>query len=85
MHQLIGAQGSALVVALVAAIRKTWPKLPGRFIPLLAIALGVALNLGLAYSLGHDLLEAIFLGLVAGLSAVGLYATATRLSPGGKG
>lgn len=84
LHLFTGAGGSALVISLVAVIRKAWPKLPSRFIPLLAITLGELLNLGLAYSLGQPLVEAVFLGLVAGLSAVGLYATATRLTPGSK-
>jgi hypothetical protein len=82
LESFVGAGGSALVIGLVSVVRKAWPKLPPRFIPLLAIFLGVMLNLVIAIAQHNAILDAIIFGIVAGLAGVGLYATATRLTPG---
>jgi predicted RND superfamily exporter protein len=71
---LIGLAGAPVVLALVAAVRQA-VNLPTRFLPLLAVALGVAWNLGLK---GADVPDinwgtAAILGVLSGLSASGLY------------
>ncbi len=70
---LIGLAGVPIIVALVELVKRTVPELGERWWPLLAVAFGEALNLGLAYGTGSDLLTAGVLGLVAGLAASGLY------------
>lgn len=82
LSSFVGPGGAALIIGVIAVIRKAWPRIPSKYIPLLAIFLGNVLNVAIALTLGNPLLEAVILGIVAGLSSVGLYATATRLIPG---
>lgn len=56
--------------------------LPKRLVPLVAIALGVALNVLLALAQNEPCLPAVTYGLVAGVVASGLYAgVAATTSP----
>jgi hypothetical protein len=66
-----------VIVALVAAIGAAVP-VPRRFLPLLAIAIGVAWNSFAAAALGSISWHALLAGVVVGLAASGLYSGAVK-------
>ncbi len=74
LAELVGLAGVPVVLALVQMC-KAWVK-DKRYWPLLALAWGLALNLFAAYALPSDWRQAVVYGVVAGLAASGLYATA---------
>ncbi len=82
MEDWAGLAGVPLIVALVEAVKRTFPELEARWWPVLALAWGVALNLGLAAALGRDWRTALVLGVVAGLAAAGLYSGTRTLAQG---
>jgi len=53
----------------VGFLKTTFPKLPARYYPSCALAMGVIFNLGLAYIFGFKLELAVIVGLVAGAGA----------------
>jgi hypothetical protein len=63
-----------VLIALVVGLTEVGKKLgiPSRFLPLLALLLGVGVNFVLKF-LGIEYGELLLGGLVAGLSAIGLY------------
>lgn len=63
--------GVALIIALVQ-ICKMWIQ-DGRFYPILALLFGVTINVILSMKLGLDVFDAVFAGLLAGLTACGIY------------
>lgn len=66
--------GLAGVPVIVAAVELVKPFVADRrFYPLIALALGLVVNLGTALALDTDPRRALLLGLVAGLAASGLY------------
>jgi len=77
--QLGGGAGAAVV--LTSVIKRAVP-VPGRFLPVLAVAAGFAVSVLISVTSGTpnaaDLITAFF----AGLSAVGAYETATRAAGG---
>lgn len=77
-------KGVGLVIGLVELVKRTLPDLPPRWVPLVAVGLGLALNLGIAATVGSDWAGAIVGGLEAGLGAVGLYQLTSRLSSKGE-
>ena len=85
MEDLIGLAGVPLIVALVEAVKRVWPDLESRWYPLVALAWGEALNLGLAALLGQDWGRAALLGLVAALAASGLYSGGKAVTEGRTG
>jgi hypothetical protein len=72
---LLGLGGVPVVVALVEVTKRAFPRLSPRFWPVVAIAWGLSLNVGVGVQLGVDLTTAVVVGVVAGLSAAGLYDT----------
>jgi hypothetical protein len=69
-----------IIIALVAVIRMTMPKLDNRFAPILSIAMGVLV----AFLLKHDtqnLTNVILEGVLYGLSASGLYSGISTMRP----
>lgn len=71
--------GAAIIVGLVQAIKGA-TNMPARYAPLLSVSLGMLL--GMAYFLGGEVdswLTAVVLGIVAGLSASGLYSGAKAM------
>jgi hypothetical protein len=70
----LGLAGVPIIAALVQALKGYLPS--DRYNPLLALVLGVALNVGIAYQLRTDVGLALIVGVVAGLSASGLYSYA---------
>lgn len=72
--QFIGLAGFPIITALVSVFK---PWLPDeRLHPPLALALGILLNVGIAYYQATDLVLALLLGVVTGLAASGLYSQA---------
>jgi hypothetical protein len=78
LQDVIGLAGVPLIAALVQ-VAKAWIG-DDRYYPLFALALGLALNLGIALARGGDLPTATLLGLVAGLAASGLYSGGKTLA-----
>ncbi len=74
---VIGLAGVPLIAALVQ-IAKSWVS-DERYYPVIALAVGLTLNLGIAYARQSDLPTAVLLGLVAGLAASGLYSQGKTL------
>ncbi|MFC4075212.1 hypothetical protein [Salinithrix halophila] len=67
----------AVITGLVELIKRSG--LPKRFVPLLALALGIAAGV---FYVSHDLAQGILSGIVLGLSAVGLYSGPKNLVRG---
>lgn len=84
-----GVGGAALVLAVVALVRQTFP-LPDRFTGSLAVLVGIGLNIALRLSTeAADVVEGIgepswfttvILGVLAGLAATGLWEAGKALS-----
>ncbi len=66
-----GFAGVPFIVALVA-VAKAWVS-DTRWLPPLALALGVILNVGITANTGKDLLTGVLVGLAVGLASSGLY------------
>ena len=66
-----GLAGLPFITALVQ-VAKPWVP-DERWWPVLAMALGLALNVGIALAQASDLPTAVVLGVVVGLAAAGLY------------
>jgi len=83
---LIGLAGAGIVLGLLSALRQAIP-IPGRFTPLLAIAVGIGWNVGLkAAEIADSTYEfAAILGILSGLSASGLYSYGVKKATAGKG
>jgi hypothetical protein len=76
---LLGLAGVPVTTALTELVKRAFPELPARFVPLVALAFSLALNVGLAPRLGVDVTTALVMGLVAGLAASGLYSAGKEL------
>jgi hypothetical protein len=74
LEDLVGLGGIILIQAIIEAFKATFPAFPSRFFPGLAMLVGIGLNEGLAAILRLDPATAAVVGLIAGLSASGLYA-----------
>jgi hypothetical protein len=78
--------GVAAVPVIVALVQlcKTSFKLPSQFAPLAAVVFGIAGGLGLhlSHETAHTFAQAVFGGLLAGLSAGGLYSGVKSLRNG---
>lgn len=69
--EFIGLAGFPVVAALVQVFK---PWLPDeRWHPIASLALGVIINVVIAYQLRSDLVLAVLVGIVTGLAASGLY------------
>lgn len=75
---VIGLAGVPLIAALVQ-VAKAWVG-EERYYPMMALALGLALNTGIALARHGDFPTAVLLGLVAGLAASGLYSQGKTLA-----
>ena len=67
----IAGGGVAIVIGLVALCKPFVGD--KRFWPVLGLAFGLVLNIGLAYFRATDMTTAVILGVMSGLSASGLY------------
>jgi hypothetical protein len=82
LPDLVGPGGSPFVLALTELVAITFPNLPRRFLPLVAVIIGVAVNEYLAVVLSAGVGEAVGYGVLAGLVAVGMYSTVSNLRGG---
>ncbi len=92
VQAVIGLAGAPLVAALTELVKRSWPELEARWWPLVAVLWGLALNIGwAAVELYARMTEqspvvvyavALILGLMAGLSASGLYSGNKTLREG---
>ena len=80
--EFIGLAGFPVITALLELSKRTVPELGDRWWPLVALVLGVALNVGIGYQMGTDLVLAGLVGIVTGLAASGLYSQ-TKTAIGG--
>jgi hypothetical protein len=64
-----------LILGIVQAV-KAWVK-DSRFYPVISIILGIAINVLIAVGTGGSYIAAVFMGVIAGLSAGGIYGAAT--------
>ncbi|MDP2726561.1 MAG: hypothetical protein Q8P59_03365 [Dehalococcoidia bacterium] len=78
LGDVIGLAGVPFIAALVQ-VAKAWVA-EDRYYPLLALAVGLILNIGIALARSGDLPTAVVLGLVAGLAASGLYSGGKTLA-----
>ena len=78
---LFGIAAAPTIMVLIGAVR-TALRLPDRFIPLMAIALGIAWNVAAKASTEVDVtyLEAGMIGVLSGLAAIGTYEGAKAVS-----
>ena len=67
----IAAVSAPLIVGVVQVFKPLIPD--ARLYAVLALALGIVANVGIAYARNGDLIEAAIAGTLAGLSAAGLY------------
>ncbi len=70
----IGLAGFPVIAALVQVF-KPWIS-DDRWTPIIALALGIIINVGIAVQAGNDVVLAVLLGIVTGLAASGLYSQA---------
>jgi hypothetical protein len=75
-RDLIGVAGVPAIVALVELVKRTFPAISPRIYPGLALLFGIGLNLALRGYSEASPLEAVSIGLIAGLVASGLYSQA---------
>ncbi len=68
--------GSVPIIVGFVQVFKSWIK-DERWYPVIAIILGIAINVGLATVTGVDYVSALVMGGIAGLSSSGLYSIAT--------
>ena len=73
LRDFVGLGGVPVVIALVEAVKQAVPALDKRWLPLVALALGEAWTVGTALVFGEPVREAVLLGVIVGLSAVGLF------------
>ena len=70
--------GAAAAIVLTFVVKQAF-KVPGRFLPALALFAGWALSLAISTASGSIDASAVVLGLFAGLAAVGAYRTTEKL------
>ncbi len=77
MDEFVGMAGVPLIVALIEGVKRVAPELSPRWYPVIAVAVGMTLNLsGIYVVAGAGPVaagNAMLAGLAAGLAAVGLY------------
>ncbi len=84
LRSLIGLGSTLFIVGLVEVVKK-WVS-DGRYYPLVAIAFGLTINLGIAWAFevsGRvEWVGAGLVGVLAGLAASGLYSAGERIKEG---
>jgi hypothetical protein len=70
---VVGISGIPIVTALVQLLKLTFPQLDSRWWPALSFGVAVLLNVGAAAVLRSSIETGVIWGVLAGLSASGLY------------
>lgn len=73
LRELVGLAGVPAVLAIVELVKRVYPGVEGRWLPLLVLGVALTINVGVGYKLGFDLVVAAVTGLLVGLAASGLY------------
>lgn len=73
IRDFAGLGGIPLVLALVALLKRTVPSLSSRYYPGASVAFGVVVNLGVVAIIGGDWKIAVFVGVITGMMASGLF------------
>jgi hypothetical protein len=68
--------GSVPIILGLVQVFKQWVK-DERWYPVIAIILGLVINMGLASATGTGYISALVMGVIAGLSSSGIYSIAT--------
>ena len=68
--------GSIPVILGLVQVIKLWVS-DTRLYPIFSIILGLIMNIGISFYLGEDMVAAVVMGIIAGLSAAGMYSAAT--------
>jgi hypothetical protein len=79
LDTLRGMGGAPFVLALTEVIKRMFPELPSRWIPLVAIFWGMILNVSCAWYYGDPLFPSVWIGTASGLIAVGSYSAVKAL------
>ncbi len=85
ISDLTGVAGLSLVVTLIVAVIKkalAWPPdFEDRFVPLMAVGIGILVGLPAALYVHGDPVQAILTGLLAGTAAQGVQQTLMKVRP----
>lgn len=74
---LMGLASIPVIIALLELVKRTWPRMPKRWLPLASVLLAVGWAVATAAPTSLDAARVqILLGIVYGLSAVGLFSGA---------
>lgn len=76
---LLGPASAPIILALTELLGRAVPTLPRRVLPLVAICVGVVVNVYLALATGTSPVEGVGLGVLAALIAVGAYSASSNL------
>lgn len=71
LTEFVGLAAVPVIIGLVEVFKR-WIA-DDRYYPLIALALGIIINVAIAYQTAGDYLLAVLVGIVAGLAASGLY------------
>ena len=74
----IGLAGIPIITGLIQIVKGF--AIPDKVLPIIALVLGITLNVAIAASLGNEILLAILIGIVTGLAASGLYSQTKTLA-----
>jgi len=77
LNDFWGLLGVPFIAAIVSLFKPWVPD--KRYYPIIAVVLGIVLNVGLAVNQGHSVVLGLLLGIVVGLSASGLYSAQKTL------
>jgi hypothetical protein len=80
--QFVGLAGAPVIAAIVEMCKRSLPEVAERWWPPVALVLGVALNVAIAYGQQGDMGLAVLVGIVTGLTASGIYSQ-TKTTLGG--
>lgn len=78
LKDFVGIAGAPFVVALTEAVKVTFPDIPSRWYPSIAVLWGLILNIGIALVIQSNMPVAIVIGVATGLLASGLFAWGKR-------
>lgn len=85
-QSIVGIGGAAFIMALIEFVK---PFISDhRWCPVIALALGLAINIGYAWGFmtlttPQDWMTAVFAGIMAGMAASGFYSGANTMTKGG--
>lgn len=76
----IGLAGIPIITGLIQIVKGF--NVPDKGLPVVALILGMVLNIVIAVSVGNEILLAVLMGIVTGLAASGLYSQTKTIAKG---